>query len=537
MVNETQLNKAVEVIKANESPPTWIGEARKKAKELKALVTGENFCEELIENIEKIESKSRAEARKKYSKDIRDMFFRVYKNRQNVFEAVGGSEIIDVKDKTIRLDIESYINNFKGHKSVEQYLSDYFFHLWDTEPNGLIFIEYISTPQLKIYPTFKSINDIRNYSSNGQKLDYVLFEPILDKNEGFKLWRYVDSDIDVTVKETNGLYTQIEEKSFVNEFKTVPAVIISNVQKIGCEQRISPIEQVSELAKDYARDKSILTIYKFFNGFPIHWRYVQQCRTCHGTGKKDNSSCKSCDGKGTIGKSDVTDMVQITAPREGDPVLTPNIAGYVAPDLGTWKQYKEDLKTNEELIYHTAWGTLPSDKTNETATGRFIDTQPITNELGMYSANVEYVHNELVKFVISIIPKASKVIYYKSYGRRFIIESADTIIKKYDESREAGAPTLVLDRLLNEFIIAKYKTDTLMMNIMLKKAKLEPYIHYDIVTVNTLFGAGEALKKVMFHDFWETADASLSYEELSKQLNLYYENNRANFTSGQIPIA
>lgn len=536
MVNENQFNRAVQSIKDNEIAPTWVGESREKTRELKALVAGDNFAEVLIHNIEHLRVNDRALARQKYSKDIRDLYSRTYKNRQNIFEAVGGSELVKTENEAIRLEVENYIKNFKGNKSVEQYLSDYLFRLWDTEPNGLIFIEYVSKPELRIYPTFKSINDIRNYKSYGQKLDFVLFEPILDVKEGFKIWRYVDNEIDITINEQNGIYTQVAEKSFQHNFKTVPAVIISNVQVIGCEKRVSPVEQVSELAKDYARDKSVLTIYKFLNGFPIHWRYTQQCRTCQGTGKKDNKTCTVCDGKGTMGKNDVTDMVTITKPREGDPVITPNIAGYVAPDLETWKQYNEDLKIKEELIYHTAWGTLPNqNQNNETATGRFIDTQPITNELGMYSSNVEYIHNELVKFVISIIPKASQVIYYKSYGRRFIIENADTILKRYDESKTSGSPTVVLDRLLNEFIVAKYKTDTLMMNVMLKKAKLEPYIHYDIKDVFDMFGAVEASKKVMFHDFWENSDTSLPYEQLKIQLNTYYENNKSNFISGQIP--
>jgi hypothetical protein len=81
MVNENQFNRAIEVIKANEIAPTWVGESRKKTRELKALVTGENFADELIHNIEHLRVNDRALARQKYSKDIRDLYSRTYKNR------------------------------------------------------------------------------------------------------------------------------------------------------------------------------------------------------------------------------------------------------------------------------------------------------------------------------------------------------------------------------------------------------------------------------------------------------------------------
>ena len=51
-------------------------------------------------SVEKIESKDRAVARYRYSKDIRDLFSRVYQPRDNVFRASGGSVTDTYKSET-----------------------------------------------------------------------------------------------------------------------------------------------------------------------------------------------------------------------------------------------------------------------------------------------------------------------------------------------------------------------------------------------------------------------------------------------------
>jgi len=80
----------------------WIFEAREQHKTLKALVTGEGFHEELIKKIEHLESNERSIVRKKYSKDIRDLFSRAMIKRQNVFDANGGSENNRIGNDTIK---------------------------------------------------------------------------------------------------------------------------------------------------------------------------------------------------------------------------------------------------------------------------------------------------------------------------------------------------------------------------------------------------------------------------------------------------
>lgn len=527
MVKVFSPEEAVKEIQNNLTPKDWVVEARKKYRTLNALVTGRGFSDELVNRIEHIESTNRAKARKMYSKDIRDMFNRVMKKRYNVFEAVGGSEIIKIENEELKYKFTNTLTNFKGNKSLEKYLSDNLFDLMDIDPNGLIFLEY--NEEKKVYPTYKSINDVRYYESDGQQPIYVIFEPKKKIQNGTieETVRFVDSVNDYTFLRVEGTYKLIEEKSFIHPFEEVPAVIISDKVEIGTELRISQIEQVQELAKDYARDKSVLTIYKFQNGFPIQWRYVTECRICKGTGKTGQEACKNCSGNGILKKGDVTDIVNIATPSEGSPILAPNIAGYVNPSLEVWDQYNKDLKEMEAKIENTIWGSVENQKGNETATGKFIDVQPVINELSRLSSNVEYIHNTLAKLTLRfILPiKTDKIFYYKSYGKRFIIETPDVILKKYNEAKDKGDANVILDRLLNEFIVSKYKNDPFTLNQQLKKAEIEPYIHYDVKTVYDLFGQKEAFKKQLFQEWSKTADFSQDISILVTNFNLYINEN------------
>jgi len=516
----------------SEKSDKWVVKAREKSKTLKALVNGDGFHEELINRIEHLESEERAIIRGKYSKDIRDLFSRVMKKRQNVFDANGGSENDEITSDTIKDEFFERLSHFKANKSLYNYLSETYFQLTDIDPNGVILLEYEQiNDEFNLYPTYKSIDDIRYYKSNGQLLDYIVFEPKVHEETQVKSWRIIDDINDYTFTEVQGNFILNEDKTFEHPFGKVPGVILSNTCKTGDEIRYSPIHDITELSKDYARDKSILTIYKFQNGIPIHYRYGSKCKTCSGTGKTGNNSCSTCDGKGYPKKADVSDMHIIPIPKDGQPVLGDKIAGFTSPDLDTWKQYKEDLRDMEVLIDDTIWGT---DKThyskhsNETATGRYIDLQPVTNTLNKYSDVVEYVYNTFANWTLNFVDRTKnpeEKIYNRSFGRNYIIESPEVLAERYGEAKKKGDNNTILDKMLEEWILSKYKSDPFMQTQMIKKAKVEPYVHLSTEQVNNFFGKVEANKKVLFHDFWEECNKDLTYKELKKQFNIYFNTN------------
>ena len=287
--------EAINYIKAHQKPSKIILEAREQSKTLTALIEGDGFKEELIHNIEHIESPQKAQARKKYSRSIVDFFEQLLSPVSNVFNSTGGSKIYNIENESLKAEYLNRISKLKEGKSISSFVEDKWMQLYHIDPNGIIFMEYDSNKEV-VYPTYKSINKIRAYEVKGQLTDVVLFEP--ERTKEGQIYRIVDDLHDWFFLERGGALTFLEEISFEHPFKEVPAILNSNIEKVNRPIKLSPIHKIVELSKEFARDQSIKTIYKFLQGFPIHWRYVSQCRTCTGTGKKGNDSCTDCDGKG-----------------------------------------------------------------------------------------------------------------------------------------------------------------------------------------------------------------------------------------------
>lgn len=528
---------------SEQGTPSWVTKARDNSKLYKALVDGDNFCDVLIEQIEGIESTAKQKARKKYSKDMRDVFERVMKPRENVFQSNGGSEKLLITNTNIRNIFFDLQSNFKSNKSVSKYLSEVYFNLSDVDPNGLLFLEYKSKSSSKVlYPTYKAIDDIIDYEPNGQKVEYVVFRPEVTEVTGVKVtkWRIVDDLNDRVVIEVGSTITIASQ--FKHPFGETPGLILSEREKIGTNLRLSNVDKIIEIAKDYARDKSVLTIYKFQKGYPIHWRYVTQCRKCVGVGKTDNGTCDACNGHGYIKNTDVTDMVTIPTPDIDQPTI-PVIAGHISPDIETWKQYKDELKDFEKVMKDTIWGTHlysnqgANKQETETATGRYIDVQPIINSLNPIADTVEYIDNTLCNWVLNFIdPMKNKLekVYSKSYGRRYIIENPDVILSKYQEAKKTSDSSTILDKLMEEFILSKYKNEPVMQNIMLKKKDIEPYVHMTFDQVNLAFGPEEAYKKELFNKFWATCDVYSETKQLKADFDVYVTVNTREFEVREI---
>ena len=107
------------------------------------------------------------------------------------------------------------------------------------------------------------------------------------------------------------------------------------------------------------------------------------------------------------------------------------------------------------------------------------------------------------------------------YGRRYIIESPDAILDKYQMAKEKGANNVILDRLYNEYLTAKHGNDPQWLRVELLKSEVEPYLHMSPEMVNAIFGAVETSKKVKFTEWWKTLDDKAK-EKTAEQLKSDY---------------
>jgi hypothetical protein len=525
-------DQAAEYIKANRSVSPYIVKSREQTKELKALIAGKDFNEILISKIEHIEGEKRAQARKKYSRAITDFFERLLRPIDNIYHSNGGSKTYNISNEDIKKKVLKTISKIRNDQSLQNWLETNWMGQYHKDPSGIIFLEYTTEEGEFIpYPTYKSTNVIRNYIPNGQNVEVLLFEPVKsvkDNGDVITKWRIVDDLVDRTFLVDGDSLTLIEDETFEHPFGQVPAIINSNIIDIDETpfKRLSPIEPIRMISREFARDTSIKTIYKFLQGIPVHWRYVTKCKSCQGTGKTGDHKCKTCDGKGFYSSKDVTDMVTIPTPKPGDVTITPDIAGYISPDLDTWKQYNEETESLESLSEKTLWGTIIEHGQNETATGRFIDVQPVMNKLNKYADYAQWVEQQLTEWIINgfdpLKPKDKRVSMI-SYGRRYIIEGPDVILAKYEEAKKNSSNSVILDRLFNEYLTSKFKNDPEWLRLMLIKSEVEPYLHYSVDQISRTFGIIEAQKKMLFESWWKTLMPNEILSKSSEQLKIEFE--------------
>lgn len=505
---------------------------REDSKELKSLVNGTGFIDELINKIEGLESEKKAKARKKYSKDVQGFFRRLFQPIDNIYYATGGLKDYSSVKKSFQSEFISKIANISDNKPLSEWIQTYAIQLFNTDPNGLIFLEYTTKDDFDIYPTYKSINNIRYYKSKGQLLDYLIFEPKTKDNKQY--WRIVDDKFDRTFERDGETFTLIEKDSFEHPFGNVPAIICSNISIAGEEKKLSAISNIISDAKEYARDQSFLTLYKIYKGNPIFWRYVSFCRSCSGTGKQSDKACTDCDGHGKyVSKGDVTDVVELPIPTDKEtPNIAPDIAGFISPDLNVWEQYNKELEKQEKLMYKTHWGTnygMDGVQGMKTATEVTFDKQPLENQLNKYADFAEFIEWKLSEWIVNaydLSKDRKESVITVNLGRRYIIDSYDVLLERYEKSVEAGENNTILDKLFLEYLGAKYRNNPVDLQSNLLKARIEPYLHTPLMTVNTIFGQEEAQRKVLFQKWWNEQAIMKDEKTMMSEFNAWFELNK-----------
>lgn len=535
--------QAKEII--NQSTPKWVHVAREQTRELKALIDGDDFKNVLIDKIEHIEDEKKKIARKKYSRPIIDLYERVLRLIDNVYTSQGGSKDYNITPESTLESYTKHIGDIRGGRSLQGWLENFWMPLYHSDPNGIIFLEYDSSNEIAPYPTYKSINNIRNYEADGQKMEWLLFEPktVVEAAGGTALhFRLVDDTLDRTFVKRGETITLLEEETFDNPFGSVPGLINSNIQKIGEDIKLSPVNKIVPVTKEYARDQSIKTIFKFKEGFPLMWRLSMVCKTCSGLGKTGGKACTDCGGKGEMRKSDITDEIIVPVPDSDGLKLAPDLAGYINPPLEIWQRYDDELTLLEDICYKTHWGSIfqQENQNNQTATAKWIDTQPVIARLNKYGDVAEFMEQQLSEWIANyFLPQKNKdeSVTEVFYGRQYIIVPLEAILESYQNAKEKGDNDTILDRLLKEYITSKYINDPNNLRLELIKAQTEPYVHLRIEQTLEIYGQQEAQKKGMFNEWWSIQDKMTLSDDvkfLRDQYNTWFMENKPKMLNNQI---
>jgi hypothetical protein len=161
-------------------------------------------------------------------------------------------------------------------------------------------------------------------------------------------------------------------------------------------------------------------------------------------------------------------------------------------------------------------GSHVEKKSNETATGRYIDAQPIINTYNKYANWLEYAEwwlTELVANFTFLSKDKKQSIATIIYGRNYIIDTPDVIYERYEKAKLSGQNNTILDRYLAEIITVKYKNDLKELNEELYKSAIEPYVHITLGDCFNFFGQRESQKKVYFKQWWSDNKEKILLQE------------------------
>lgn len=452
--------------------------------------------DEALEKINNYENDEQKLARIKFAISNKHITDRLLRPTDNVFAAKGGYRkyvFTGNQEENEDIFLNKLVNIHHGY-SLSQYIQRIWFDKYIVDPNGLIFLE-VTTEGDSIYPTYKSIHSIRNYCQSGIKVDWVIFEPdeveVNSKGETEKeLFWAVDDEAYYRCSNVDGVVQVLEIKEHM--FGEVPAVLASDIEDPVTGWKRSPIDQQLELLNKYMIDSSVRNIVEFFHEYPQMWTYVNDCKRCNGTGtisggiqRRDGSvdnTCPICGGTGKSHRKDVTDVLELTVPKEDEQKIDPP-AGYIYMDVAALEVLYKAMQQVLDMITYSHWSASLEYGNNEgsqyaTATGRFIDAQPVNNRLNRYTDSVEIVHNNLAslfgKFYFPETFKRSEIIY----GRRYLIETPNQLLKRYSELKQYDVSNdVIYDTVFEQYIESEFKENEQSYIYYKKLNSLDPMPH------------------------------------------------------------
>lgn len=525
---------------------SYIKDFQEKHAKLDMFFNGAEDISEWLDKIENFENEEQKLLRQKIARSTKDTLKKILNPFHKVFTANGGSEVYKFSVKANQNKFKDLVEELPEGISLRKWMEIYWSEAYITDPNGLILIETEAEEDPRSYPTYKSISVIHDYQTKWKEVEYVVFKHGKAKigEKEVEVFRVFDAEKDALYYVEKGQLIEFiqedEETSVIYHNKGfVPAVVVSDLVDKKTKGKRSFIHSIEEILDEFLRDSSVLSIYKFFHLYPKYWQYVTKCNKCKGAGyTKDTDGnqvkCTSCKGTGYNLKKDVSDGVMLPLPQKDDPAIAPNIAGFVAPPIEAWQKMVEELERLEKSMSFTLWGAYLEHEKSETATGRFIDVQPVNDALYPISESAETKEWQVASYMARWMFEDQKADIAINYGKRFLVEQPDQLWEKYITAKKDRAPISTLDQHYKEYLLAQYHNDMEMYDQKLKEFYLEPFVHYSFQELKGMVTQEELNRKIYFGEWIsETTDFSQNIEMLKKdfeqfvtQKPIYNENDQ-----------
>lgn len=543
-LTETQILEILQSPRNADNLKIW----RNKHATLDIYMNGGDVASEL-EKVKNYENQNQLELRENVARSTKDTLSYILNPLNKIYSATGFNQDLKIANETQKEEFAQHLQKLPEGMSLRNWMKIYWLEAFIVDPNAVILVEY---KEGKAYPTYKSILVVHDYLLKWNSFEYLVLKykeatvVINDKPEKKQIYRVYDEAHDgLYYVNENKLYKYgnqteddfefDEQHAYTNKLGMVPAHLPSNLIDKKTNGKKSFIDIIDETLREYMRDSSVHSIYKFLHGFPIFWAYAAKCVRCSGTTRVKNSTwkdgddvskkfvvCPSCDGDGLQKTKDVSDGVRLGIPTSEDPKLAPDIAGYVTPDLETWGKQTEEMAEMRKEMFYAVWGTYVSDSTGveKTATEAYINSQPIMDKLHPIADLGE----EIESWIIDMM---AKIMYSKKdtgsvrYGRRWLIETPDILWNRYTQAKKDQAPITTLDYMYSQFLAAEYHNDSEMLDRKIKEFSIEPYAHYSLVDLKDIASPKQLQRKLLFSEWAVELDKREFAKPIKELRNLF----------------
>jgi hypothetical protein len=491
-----------------------------------------------IERFDYYESPRLLLLRQKYSPSNVDFYSRLHRPIDKIFNAKGGSINYLLPDSEKKVFAAKMQDVHAGY-SIKRWIETFWLPAYQYDPMGLILMEVGND---KTYPTYICSQDIWDVPKPvGRGFEYVVFklpnktatENLLGYTEtntnrmnavtGY--YRVIDDAFDYTIKWENGVATVIEEETYPNFYGKVPACTTSNIWDNVKQFYVSPDNNTLDIADQHLRSRSVLVMFELHHGFPLNWQYAGKCMKCNGTGKISSDTCDSCNGTGKESKKDVSKLILLPFPKSKDDPIIDKPGGTVEAAIDSWQEMKLTIEQQYKEAHYATWGTNQiEDSNHQTATGRFIDVQPVNDMLGKYSDAAEWVEtwitNHKGEFDYPNSYKGCEI----NLGRRYLVEPPDVIAEKLQKAIQGKMSYSYMKTLYFQWVDSEYSGDEMTRLRLTMEFKLDPAPFMSVLEAQTAFVGSEIdyYKKLYFGQWLETLPPNWYFVSNFETLNTQF---------------
>jgi hypothetical protein len=412
-------------------------------------------------------------------------------------------------------ELNEFINNFWGEKSVDEYFEYAIIEYNYTDPNAFLITEFDefdpNTQKASPYPFVATSEESIMFEYKNEDLQYLIvrlpIKYIANKNEvdGFKFTMYLGADTiqltqvekgDVKIKEKYYDYQEFTPKAL-----KVPAQRFGYLRDTETKGRtfISVFHPVILLLEKLMKIDSELDLSITMTAFPQRFAYADQCsnKDCYGGKLIDGHTiCPNCHGTGQQPlHGGVKDVITLTLPRNpADMIDLEKMLVYKTPPIDLLKFNKEYIN-DLRLLFHTSMfnneiATRSQVATAVTATETNFGTDNMNDTLYPFARNYSSLWKFVVKDIATFTDLGQGLTVHHQFPSDFKMKGLLELMTELKTAQDAGASSSTISAIEDDINDILYSDRPEELKKIKIKSLMNPFRGYSEATIRLLISQG-----------------------------------------------